>query len=42
MRECLDILFACYDGKTYITWKDADGILMVGLLALMAFEYAVQ
>ena len=36
MRECFSILFQCYDGKTYIEWRAADGQVRVGLLALMA------
>ena len=36
MRECLDILFACYDGQTYIKWRAPNGEERLGLLALMA------
>ena len=36
MRECLDILFACYDGQTYIKWRAPNGEERVGLLALMS------
>jgi hypothetical protein len=37
MFECVGILFACYDGMTYITWTNpATGNLRHGLLALMS------
>jgi hypothetical protein len=34
MRECLTILFACYDGATYINWTAPNGEVRTGLLAL--------
>jgi hypothetical protein len=37
MRECLYILFACYDGTTYTTWTHpATGEQRYALLALMS------
>ena len=34
MRECLSIMFACYDGHTYIRWRTPSGEERLGLLAL--------
>ena len=36
MRECLSILFACYDGSTYVTWQAPNKEERVGLLAFMS------
>lgn len=36
MRECLSIIFACYDGHTYIRWRTPSGEERLGLLALQS------